>query len=222
MEAEEQGLTTEATLMRHKAPRLMIYNPKGGVGKTAIALNFALTAGYGAVTNDPATIIEDVLPSAKCLTLSAKQKPPDIPSNIPLIYDFGGFPDKLALEVLDKSQYVMVPVLPLKENVPTNLNFLEELRKYKSEARIILIINQTVRDQFTQFAEIFKTFHPDAPIFEIKKSTVFWRMVSEKKSLRQLAAEAASAKKIYARSFEKIADQFNEIMKFIGGISLCH
>ncbi len=50
--------------------RLMIFNVKGGVGKTSIALNLALRFGYGVVTNDRFSLIDrvfDILPRLKLL-----------------------------------------------------------------------------------------------------------------------------------------------------------
>ena len=91
----------------------MVFNPKGGVGKTAIALNLALTCGHGVVTNDRSTIIEVVLPFARCLILSGNQdKLPELSADWPVIYDFGGFLDSRIEKVLEVSQYVLVPVLP--------------------------------------------------------------------------------------------------------------
>jgi hypothetical protein len=67
-----------------KVPRLMIFNPKGGVGKTALALNFALTFGYGLVTNDRLSIVDQVLPDEQYMILSKNQSLPDIPADWPV------------------------------------------------------------------------------------------------------------------------------------------
>ena len=69
--------------------RLMIYNVKGGVGKTAIALNFALTYGYGIVTNDRASVAVDVLPAGYARILQPDEEIPIFSEETPILYDFG-------------------------------------------------------------------------------------------------------------------------------------
>jgi len=206
-----------------KVKRLMIFNAKGGTGKTALALNFALTFGYGIVTNDPSTIIESVLPSSRCLTLSKNQNElPDIPPNEPIIYDFGGYPDARAEEVLRMSEYVIVPILPSSVDLITNLNFLEELKLYKPQNKIILVINQLEGGGLDKLAPAYKKLSPffrehnsEIAIFPLRKTAVFSWMVEQKKPLAGIASQAREEKRIYASFFNQASREFDCIVDYL-------
>lgn len=191
--------------------RLMIFNAKGGVGKTAIALNLALTHDYGIVTNDRLSIVEQVLSPDKYIILSKNQDIPEMPAEWPIIFDFGGYPDKRALAALQTAQLVLIPVLPHKENLQTSLNFIQEVEKYKSPREIILIVNQTIDNQYKAVSEAFRHFYPELAIFNIKKSTAFVWMIEHKISIEELCLRH----KLHARHFRPVAEQFSRIVEHL-------
>ena len=191
--------------------RLMVFNAKGGVGKTAIALNLALTYGYGIVTNDRLSIVEQVLSKDKYIVLSGSQEIPEMPAEWPIIFDFGGYPDKRALAALQTVQFVLIPVLPHKENIQTSLNFIQEVSKYKKPREIVLIVNQTTGNQYKAVSEAFKHFYPELAIFDIKKSTAFAWMTEHQISIEELCLRY----KLLARHFRPVAEQFNHLAEYL-------
>ena len=197
------------TTLSNISKRLMIFNAKGGVGKTAIALNFALTFGYGVVTNDPLSYIDGVLEESRRMILEKDAPLPDIPAAWPVIFDFGGYPDERALKALNMSDYVLIPVLPSRDTLQANFNFIQEVIEHKKE--IIVIVNQTTGGQFEEVRRAVQIWFPDLPVFNIKKSAALGRMVESKKSV----AELADFHKLYARHFHVVADQFQKIAEYI-------
>jgi cellulose biosynthesis protein BcsQ len=191
--------------------RLMVFNPKGGVGKTAIALNLALTYGHGIVTNDRLSIIDEILPPDRCLILEKEQDILEIPFEWPLIFDFGGYPDARVQTALATSRFILMPVLPHKENIQTNLNSLEEILQYKPLENVGLIVNQTSGKQFEVVSNVFRHFYPELAIFEMKKSTAFSHMVAHTTSIEQVALHY----KMYRRHFQPVAEMFEAIVDYI-------
>jgi cellulose biosynthesis protein BcsQ len=194
-----------------KAPRIMIYNTKGGVGKTALALNFALTFNYGVVTNDRSSIIDDVLLDNQYMILDKNEELPKFPKKWPLVFDFGGYPDKRALDVLKICQFIIIPVLPHDENIQTSLDFIQELKGYKDEGKIIIAVNQTTGKQYDKIKRDINYYYPEMAVFNIKKSTAFRWLAKEKKSIQDLAYFY----KLHSRHFKIIAEQFNHIARHL-------
>ena len=190
---------------------LFVYNAKGGTGKTAVALNLALTLKFGLVTNDRLSIAEHILPEEQYMILEHGADFPKIPDDWNIIFDFGGFPDARAIEAMKISEYVLIPILPHKENIQASLNFIQEIATYTTPAKIIVIVNQTIGNQFSAIQEAIHSFFPDIKIFNIKKSSVFAWMVEHKKSISELA----STFKQHARHFQPVSNQFNEILEYI-------
>lgn len=191
--------------------RLMIFNDKGGVGKTAIALNLALTHGYGIMTNDRRSIVQRVLSPDRYKVLSKNQEIPTMSSDWPIIFDFGGYPDKRVSEALRAAQFLLIPILHYKENIQESLDFIKTMLRYKKPNEILLIIHRTTGDQYKVLSEPFKHFYPDLPIFNIKKSAAFAWMVEHKVSIEELCLK----NKLYARHFKPVAEQFNRITEYL-------
>jgi len=70
--------------------KITIYNFKGGVGKTSIALNIALNLGLPVVTNDIYSPLERLLGEDKFIKLAKDQTIPTLSSEHSIIFDFGG------------------------------------------------------------------------------------------------------------------------------------
>jgi len=204
-----------------KVKSLMIFNAKGGVGKTAIALNLALTHGYKIITNDRLSAVEQVLPQEKYTILSKNQSILEVVDESPTIFDFGGYPDKRASVALKMSQFVLIPILPYTENLQTSLDFIKEVCRYKAPRQIVLIMNQTTGNQCQEFSSVFRHFYQEMPIFNIKKSAVFAWMMERKLSIEELVLKY----KFHARHFNQVADQFTRITEHLLGkndLNRCH
>jgi len=190
-----------------KNPRIMIYNAKGGVGKTALALHLCLTYDYGLVTNDQLSVAPEALPEDRCRILNPSETLPSFPRSWPLVFDFGGFADPRAKNVLLDCDFLLIPFLPFREGYQKLLNFIEELRGYKADSKILLIANQSRSDQFLSIKNIFFRFYPLIKIFEIKKSQAFSRMCLEKKSISALAKQYPA----WRRHFQTVNEQFERV-----------
>ena len=197
--------------LMEKARLLMVLNAKGGVGKTAIALNIALSLDYGFMTNDRLSIVEQVLDDELYRILDENEKLPTVPDDWPMVYDFGGYPDVRAKEVIKSVQYVLIPILPNKETLQPSLNFIYEITQHKPENEILIVVNRTSGDQYETIKKAISAYFPNIKTFNLKKTSAFAWMVERKMCLRELSETF----KQYRRHFKPAADQFDEIFNYI-------
>ena len=195
--------------LTERIKRLMIFNVKGGVGKTALTLNFALKFGYGVITNDRYSLIDRVCPKNSRVILEEKEPLPEIDKSIPIIYDFGGFPDSRALAAVADSQLVIVPILPYPENIQELFDFLEEL--ICKNPHVIIIVNKSIEKEYLAIKQIINGFYPELPIFPLKRSKAMTRMVNQNKDISAIAVENA----LNAYHFSSISEQFNNIIEYL-------
>lgn len=195
--------------MKSKLNRLAVYHIKGGVGKTRIALNLALTMEFGVVTNDPYSAIEKALPGEKRIILHPGESLPKIPETIPLIYDLGGHADHRSIWALRDSQFVIFPVLPNKEDLDIGLNFIEEVGRYNQN--IIVAINRTKPGEFENPRKVFGKYYPNLPVFEIKESRAMSLIIENRMSISELAIQ----NKLHKHHYEKIERQFTDIIVYM-------
>ena len=193
--------------------KIMVYNIKGGQGKTDIALNIALTLGFNLLTNEPLSPVELVLPAERFLKLKAKEVCPVLPDDFDLVFDFGGYLDDRAIVALQQSDYVLVPVINEFKDVHTTVNFIQEIEAYNS--KIIIIANKTVRrkkgSDFNDIKNIMAEHYPDYPVFEIKQSRALPNLLTEKKSISEMVAEGGLKRYNYAA----VKEQFDAILEVL-------
>ena len=191
--------------------RLTVYHIKGGTGKTRIALNIALTLGWGVITNDEYSIVSRVISNSRCRILAPHDEFPRYPAEIPLVYDLGGKIDKRAGTAMEESRYVIVPILPYKEDIQTGLDFIAEIQEINPKT--IIVVNKTKPKQFNNIEKVLRGYYPDFPVFELKSSTAMSRMVWEKKSIKEIT----NTNKLFRHHYQKLSQQFDQLINYIQG-----
>ena len=186
----------------------VIYNFKGGEGKSKIAQNLALTMNYSIITNDVFTPIENILPDNRILKVYPTQDFPKVSKNDDIIFDLGGYPDKRVVEVLTIAKYILVPITNEEDNIQVGVNAIDAIMRYNNN--IIIIANKTEKEDFQCIkADLEKLYN--YPIFNIKKSTALSKLSLRKKSIQ----DVVKTNHLLGYSYKKIQQQFVDLITFI-------
>ena len=191
--------------------KLVIYNFKGGVGKTDIALNLALELNCGIVTNEPYSPLEMVLPENRILKLTDNQNLPDFPDDMDLIFDFGGYLDKRVSDAFRQSDKILVPVINEIKDLQITVNLIQEIEPINKN--IVIIVNKTEKNDFQEAKKILHKFYR-YPAFEIKKSRALPGIMQSKQSI----GETVKGGGLRAYSYRTIALQFEELINHLKGV----
>lgn len=191
--------------------KIVMFNLKGGQGKSSIALNLALTLQTNVISNDVITQIEDVLPEDNFLKIGANDDFPDIEEELDIIYDLGGWIDNRIIKILRSANLIIIPMINSIMNNKTSLNSIEQVKKFNNN--ILIIANKTKKGDFDIVKQLIQTYFPNAnyPVLELKETTAFEKILEKEKPIQEIIAQD----KLLRFSYSKVAEQFTEIIQYI-------
>jgi len=192
--------------------KITVYNFKGGVGKTCIALNIALTMDYAIVTNDILSPLDEILEDGQIKKLKLNEKVPTYPEDWDLIFDLGGYLDSRAKMLLKQSDCVVVPVVNEYIDVHTTVNFIQEIEQYNN--KIVIVANKTGKNDFAHVKKTMAKNYPKYPVLEIKNSRALPNLMIKKKSVKEMMKES----RLLNHHYKAIEEQFDKLISTIRGI----
>jgi len=193
---------------------ITVYNIKGGVGKTRIALNLGLTMGFAIITNETyIPTIQKILSDDRYLQLDDNQDINPILKNVAdkdVIFDFGGKIDKRLKNIFKESKWVVVPLTYDYDEIASTIGIVQEIEDYTK--KIVFVANRTEKGDYERIKEAIKD-HYDYTVFEIKKSRALPNITNEGKSIKDMTINDG----LKRHSYKLIVNQFDELIKYLNG-----
>jgi len=185
--------------------RVAVINKKGGVGKTPLALTIARDLEAYLITNDD-SVVEESYPEMSMI----QEEPVLLDSDINVVYDFGGFIASGVLHVIEKSDIILVPTDKKIDSLQRTVKTIFEIEKYNKNIFIVATRwknNKELEDIKTELSEIV-----NYPILELKYTSLFEKIVEQKKSLLDMERNP-----LLKKNCELVFKQYRKILNTVKG-----
>lgn len=124
--------------------KIIIFNQKGGVGKSMLATQIALHFDATIVELDPYGVLSQTLDENRVYKVALDEDVPDVSAK-DIVYDFGGFDDARLDFVSKSADLIIIPFNPTINALGTTLKSYR--RAKEQDLPILFVVNAVVKEQ---------------------------------------------------------------------------
>ena len=210
--------------------KILVYTPKGGVGKTPIAVNISKEKDILIATNEKYHIYDHIMSDEQFLFVDMNESFPNF-GNHDVIFDLAGSIGANSQSIksaISMSDIVIVPTTFEFKSMIAGISIIPQFLKINKNIKIIVIVTKIRKHKsdnfvgnnwdkskdFVDVKSIFKDKLPDIAMsfLPLKESKVFDNIFENGSSIQELIKNSGLA----AYSYKDVALQFKDIYKKIG------
>jgi len=181
--------------------KIVFWNKKGGVGKTALAYTIARDLVLFLLSNDD-SIIEIAYPGkAKIIG--------DLPVIDDAVFDLGGFVDAHSKDVITAADIVVIPTTSDLNAVKRTASTINDVRHLDPAKQIVIVANRAKGEDFKEIEKHFADFD----VIEIPESRIFEKAIKSKKSV----IDIATASHFSEYTYRKVLSAYKKLLSIIQG-----
>lgn len=188
---------------------IIIYNQKGGVGKSMLATQIALHFDTTIIELDPYGMLTQTLDD-RVLKVALDEEVPNI-SEGDVVYDFGGF-DDIRLDIVSKkADLIIIPFNPTINSLGTTLESYNRVKELG--APVLFVVNAFLKDNDVNDAISFlsENTQDDIEHFTIPHTRALQTAENEGVSI----IEFANSSGLKRHTYKKISKTMNNLMSKI-------
>ena len=190
--------------------QIIIFNQKGGVGKSMLATQIALYFDTTIINLDPYSVLEKTLDDGRVYSVALDEDIPKITSG-DVVYDFGGFDDHRLDIVSQTSDLIIIPFNPTINSLGTTIESYN--RAKEQNIPILFIANSVMKEQdaLDAIEYIKENTQDDIDYFIIPNTRALQTSENAGRSIIELADSSG----LKRHTYRKISATIKELMKVI-------
>jgi cellulose biosynthesis protein BcsQ len=210
--------------------KISIYSPKGGSGKTPLAINFAVDKGYALATNESFDAFSGFFDDDLLLFVAADEEFPEIPSDIDVVFDLAGTMSKNDYSTLSAIQQSDVVIVPIWNNRLSILGGLRAIQSVHAIGRPVIVVatkltaktkkkgqNWIESEDYQTVLSAVSSLQDELgympAVLPLKYSEVFETVLGECVSVDVVASKSGLAKYTHRELLGQFKDLYQEVEK---------
>jgi chromosome partitioning protein len=193
--------------------QIIIYNQKGGVGKSMLTTQIALHFDTSIIELDPYGMLAQTLDD-RVVKIGLNDEVPTI-SEGDVVYDFGGFDDIRLDEISKNVDLIIIPFNPTINSLGTTLESYERVKKL--EVPVLFVVNAYLKESDVEDAIGFLSENTQDEIeyFSIPHTRALQTAENEGVSIIEFASSSGLKKHTYKKISNTMKSLMAKIQEYI-------